>query len=87
MEGQWGWSIGREGHTVDEEFSGLLRRDFAFLSFLLFPSFLQLRTHGVLQQLHRHFHGHYFAVGDILLDQAPELAVWPVLLSAEEVSG
>lgn len=73
--------------TIDQELGGVLLRDVAFLRFFLLTALLELGAHGVFEQLHGYFHGHYCAVGDVLLDQAPELAVRPVLLRAEEVPG
>lgn len=49
--------------------------------------FLEGLGHGVLEQLHGHFHGHYAAVPDAVLDERAELAAGPVLLGAEEVAG
>ncbi len=78
---------GKEGQTVDQKFGGILLRDLPLLSFSLLSSFLELGAHGVFEQLHGYLHGYYFAVGDVLLDQASEFAIRTVLLRAEEVAG
>lgn len=41
---------------------------------------LDLLRHGVLEQLHRHFHRHDLPVANVLLDHSPKLAIRSVLL-------
>ncbi len=43
--------------------------------------------HGVLEQLHGYFHGHYGAILDAVLYERAELATWPILLGTQQVTG
>jgi len=48
---------------------------------------LYATAHSILQQLHRHLHGHNGALLDVRLDHLPKLATLTVLLLAKQVTG